>query len=71
MPPVSTTPVVNINLRKGVTTDIVDTGSAHLLEKFSPNFRKIRNDAVEISGALGKAIHEKKPEAKNLVILTL
>jgi hypothetical protein len=56
LPPMSTTPVVHLELR------------------ISPRiFEKIRNgpNGTVYSGAWGKLIHEKKPEAKNLVTLSL
>ena len=54
LPPVSTTPVVNLQLR------------------ISPRiFEKIRNGPNGILWGWGKLIDEKKPEAKNLVTLSL
>ncbi len=62
--PVTTTPVVNANLTKDVTTGVIDTGGAHLLEKFSPNFRKNRNGAVEIIRGMGEGDPRKKTGGK-------
>jgi hypothetical protein len=52
-------------------TGVVDTGGTPLLANISANFRKIRTVLMGYSGAGGKLIHEKKPEAKNLVTLSL
>jgi hypothetical protein len=45
----------------------------HLDLQISPqNFRKkFEMNLILFSGAWGKMIHEKKPEAKNLVIMSL
>jgi hypothetical protein len=44
----------------------------HLDSRISPrNFEKIRNGLNGILWGWGKLIHEKKPEAKNLVTLSL
>jgi hypothetical protein len=54
LPPVSTTPVVQLEL------------------PISPRiFEKIQNGLNGILRGLGKLIHEKKPEVKNLVALSL
>jgi hypothetical protein len=54
LPPVSTTPVANLELR------------------ISPrNFEKIRNGPNDIIRGLGETDSRKKPEAKNLVTLSL
>jgi hypothetical protein len=45
---------------------VIDTGGAPKLENISANFRKNLKRTVQMgySGAGGKLIHEKKPEAK-------
>jgi hypothetical protein len=67
------TPVANLPsvllIRRQFATSVVDTGGKL---RISPRiFEKIRNDAMLLSGAWGKVIHEKKPEAKNLVTLSI
>jgi hypothetical protein len=62
---VTTTLVANANLMKDVTTGVVETGGAHLLEKFSPNFfENIRNGAVEIIRGMGESDPRKKTGGK-------
>jgi hypothetical protein len=48
---------------------VVDTNGAPSLTNISANFRKILNKPHVIFGGLGE--DEKKPEAKNLVTLSL
>jgi hypothetical protein len=55
-----------------LATGVVDTGGDPWLANISANFRKIRNGPnAKYSGVGGKPIHEKKPEARNLVTLSL
>ncbi len=69
----------NFNFAAGVVdtdgkfaTGVVDTGGAPLHANISTNFRKkFETVLIGYSGAGGKLIHEKKPEAKNLVTLSL
>ncbi len=56
----------------GIATSVVDIGGAPRLVNISVNFRKkFKMTLLLFSGARGKVIHEKKPEAKNLVTLSL
>jgi hypothetical protein len=53
-------------------TGVVDTGGQSLAANISTNFRKKFETALMVcSRAWGKLVHEKKPEAKNLVTLSL
>jgi hypothetical protein len=64
LPPVSTTPAVPVAK--------FAAGGAPSIANISANFReKIETTLMLFSGAWGKMIHEKKPEAKNLVTLFL
>ncbi len=50
---------------------VVDTGGAPWLANISANFRKIRNGLNGILWGWGETDSWKKPEAKNLVTLSL
>jgi hypothetical protein len=76
LPPVSLTPVANaagvVDTGGKFSTGVIDTGGAPLLGNISANFRKkFETVLMGYSGAGGKLLHEKKPEAKNLVTLSL
>ena len=65
LPPVSWTPAANL-------PPVSLTPVVHLDLRISPRiFKKILNDPHVISGAWGKMMHEKTPEAKYLVTLSL
>ncbi len=67
-------PLVSTTLAKLVAkfiTGVVDTGGAPWLANISANFRKIRNGPDGILWSWGKTDSWKKPEAKNLVTLSL
>ncbi len=72
--PVANLPVVSTSLAKLVeqfSTGVVDTGGAPWLPNISANFRKkFETVLIEYSGAEG-IDSWKKPEAKNLVTLSL
>jgi hypothetical protein len=63
LPSVSMTPAVPV---AKFATGVIDTGGA--LREFS---KKLKMTLMLFSGAWGKMIHEKKPEANNLVTLSL
>jgi hypothetical protein len=55
-----------------VDTGVADTSGLPCLANISVNFsKKLKLTQLLFSGAWGKVIHEKKPEAKNLVKLSL
>ncbi len=57
---------------KFAADDVIDTGGAPSLANISANFRKkLKRSSWDTLGLGGKLIHEKKPEANNLVTLSL
>jgi hypothetical protein len=69
------TGVVDTN-RRQFATGVIDTGGKFLwytltCEYLSEFSKKFEMTLMLFSGAWGKVIHEKKPEAKNLVTLSL
>jgi hypothetical protein len=76
MPPVSLIPVANLQLVPLIPAANLPTVSltpvVHLDLRISPRiFEKIRNDPNVIIRDLGEGDSRKKPEAKNLVTLSL
>jgi hypothetical protein len=70
LPPVLLIPAANFSTGK-FATGVVDTGGAPRLANISANFLKIRNSPNAILWGWGETNSRKKPEAKNLVTLSL
>jgi hypothetical protein len=68
LPLVSTTPAVPV---VKFAAGVIDAGSAPSLANISTNFRKNQNARNVIFRGLGEDDSRKKPEAKNLLTLSL
>ncbi len=55
-----------------MSAGVVDTGGEPVVANICANFRKkIEMELNEVSGGWGKMIHEKNPEVKNLVTMSM